>query len=153
MSMTVEDFQNECGPHIEALQALLDRMPEHGLKSEDCQRLTLLNALSKFENAVDSVEPFDFVDVDMMNSDLHLKDSAEEAFNEDPSLKLYEVEVWFNEEEDTTTVVEDYICLIAAESEEQVEFMGEQIHQMLSVDDALFVNINHIELVHPKSAE
>lgn len=153
MTMTAEDFQNECAPHIEALHALLDRMPSHGLKSEDCQRLSMLNDLMQFERGVDSVEPFDFVDVDMMNGDLYLKDSAEEAFNNDPSLNIFEVEVWFDDGEDSTTVVEEYTCLIAADSEKQVEAMGEQIQQMLSVDDALFVNIGRIEKVHPKTSK
>lgn len=88
------------------------------------------------------------MDVNPNNEDLFLKDSAEEALNSDPSLNLYEVFVWFNETDDTTTAVEDYVCLIAAMSEEQVKAMGEEIHQMLKVDSSLFINIDEIQLIH-----
>lgn len=148
MAMTHEDFQNECAPHIEAMKALIEKMPFQGNTSEESQKVQLSNTLMFFDRAVDSVQPFDFVDVNPSNDDLFLKDSAEEAFNNDPSLNIYEVFVWFNEVNDTTTAVEDYVCLIAAMSPEQVEAMGEEIHQMLNVDNSLFINIDEVQLIH-----
>lgn len=153
MTMTHEDFQNECAPHVEALKALIEKMPFRGNSSEESQQIQLTNTLMFFERAVDSVEPFDFVDINISNDDLYLKDSAEEALNNDPSLNLYEVFVWFNEAEDTTTAVEDYVCLVAAMSEDQVKVMCEEIHQMLNVDDSLFINIDEIQLIHKGSEE
>lgn len=150
MGMTkAEIFQSKCEAHLEALRELIEEMPEQGTISDFSQKVRLRIEYNSLERAVSSVEPFDFVDVNMEDSDLELKDTAETTFNDDPSLGLFEVEVWFNEEEDTTTAVETHRCLICAPSEAAVEAMKEDIADMLGVDDDLFVNIGEITTVQP----
>ena len=160
MTSQLEAFKAQAEPHTDALRMLIDCMPYRGDTSEYSQQIELGIALNKLEAAINSVRPFDLVDVDVSNSDLKLVDIAEQEFNEDqefsdePTMGLFQVSVWFNDAEDSTTVVEDYECLVCADCPEAVDAMKEDIAERLSVDSDLFVNIGHIETLYmPAKAE
>lgn len=148
MSMTKEEiFQSECESHLEALRELIEKMPEQGTISEYSQKVNLRIQLHGLEAAVNGVAPFDFVNVNMEDGDLELKDTAETLFNDEPEMGLYEVEVWFNAEDDTTTAVDTRRCLICSQIKQAVEAMKEDIAEMLNADEDLFVNIGEITTV------
>ena len=50
--MRLFDFQSEAEEHMFRLRKLFEKLPQKGLKEEDCQRLCLLNALSNVERCV-----------------------------------------------------------------------------------------------------
>ena len=150
MSTPAKTFQNKSEFHINALREMIEKMPFRGNTSEESQKVQMSIQLEFLERSIDSVEPFDFVEIDLLDDDLMLKDSAESKFNNHPDNKIFVVDVWFNDETDTTTVVEDYKVLVCAENESEVRTMAEDIHGMLCVDSSLFVNIDYIEQVHPE---
>lgn len=55
-----QKFQIQAEKLTSKLRNIISKMPEKGLKEEDCQRLYLLNRLSEFEYAINGVSENDF---------------------------------------------------------------------------------------------
>ena len=60
--MRLFDFQSESEEHIGRLRKLFEKLPQKGLKEEDCQRVCLLNALSNLEHYVNGTTQSDMKD-------------------------------------------------------------------------------------------
>ena len=57
--MRLFDFQSEAEDHVYRLRKLFEKLPQKGLKEEDCQRVCLLNALSSLERCINGTKQSD----------------------------------------------------------------------------------------------
>ena len=57
--MNLFDFQSEAEKHMYKLRKLFEKLPQKGLKEEDCQKVCLLNALSNLERYVNGTTQSD----------------------------------------------------------------------------------------------
>jgi len=57
--MNINTFKDQAYRHISELNDLIDDLPQKGSVLEECQRYCLLDALRKFEQVVNGVEPPD----------------------------------------------------------------------------------------------
>jgi hypothetical protein len=58
--MKVDTFKKRAETLISKLETLISKMPDKGLKSEDSQKLCLLQALNEFSYCVNGTEQEDF---------------------------------------------------------------------------------------------
>jgi len=67
---TLEEFQDKCQEHIEALRKLVKRsVQQTGLKEEDCQQCTLINNLNHLEYAVRGTTKEDLINATTTTED------------------------------------------------------------------------------------
>lgn len=148
-----ETFQTEAEKHLEALRTMIEDMPFRGNSCEESQKVCLMQALSGLEAYVSGVQPFDFVkagDLDLVcGGRLELVDSAEQTFNDHPDFKLFRVQVWFDDGDEDSEILEDHECLVCAASKQDVEAMRASLGGMLGVDSDLVATIGNLEQVYP----
>lgn len=146
MKMTAEQFQNECGPHIEALRDLIERMPEQGLVSEDSQKVGLSIALTELERSIDSVEPFDFVDLQgYLNPEC--RGLAEKEFNQNPDSELFLVDV----NTEVGDQAYDLTFLVCVQAGETLEGKEGVIRNHLGDCDDFGIEFGNARRIHPRS--
>ena len=56
-----QDFVRKSEDLVERLRKQINRVPQKGNKTEDCQHLTLLNALNNLSHAINGTTPNDFI--------------------------------------------------------------------------------------------
>jgi hypothetical protein len=55
------DFQRRCRIRTEQLEDIINKLPNKGSKSEDSQKLCLINALHQLEYNINGLEITDFI--------------------------------------------------------------------------------------------
>lgn len=57
--MTTQTLQQKLRAELEIIEKIIDTLPQKGNTSEDCQKMTLINAVNNLDSAINGIEDED----------------------------------------------------------------------------------------------